>query len=100
MTSKSDHNPFFDRMPHERRAVLKWSMLAGGAALANVTQNPQVFAGPAQAKEEKAQEAVERATRGMPAPHIKDIKVIEVGGGGVNDSTIVKVTTDQAGLYG
>ncbi len=101
MTSKSDdtRNAFFDRVPHERRAVLKWAMLAGGAALASVTPNSQVFAG-AQAKEEKAQEAVERATRGMPAPRIKDLKVIEIGGGGVNDSTIVKVTTDQAGLYG
>jgi mannonate dehydratase len=36
----------------------------------------------------------------MPAPRIKDLKVIEIGGGGINDSTIVKVTTDQAGLYG
>ena len=43
---------------------------------------------------------MEHATRGMPAPRIKDLKVIEVGGGGVNDSTVVKVTTDQAGLYG
>jgi mannonate dehydratase len=65
-----------------------------------VLRNSKVFAGATQAKEEKAQEAVERATRGMPAPRIKDLKVIEVGGGGVNDSTVVKVTTDQAGLYG
>jgi mannonate dehydratase len=102
MTSNPDRtrNVFFNRMAHERRAFLRWAMLAGGAALASVTRNRQVFAGGTQAKEEKAQTAVERATRGMPAPRIKDLKVIEVGGGGVNDSTIVKVTTDQAGLYG
>ncbi len=51
-------------------------------------------------KEQEAQEKAERATRGMPAPHIQDVSVIEVGGGGNNDSTIVKVTTDQAGLHG
>ncbi len=36
----------------------------------------------------------------MPAPRIRDIRVIQIGGGGVNDSTVVKVETDQAGLYG
>jgi mannonate dehydratase len=86
-------NAFFNRIPHERRSILKWAMMAGGAALANLTSY-------AETKEEKAQEAVEHATRGMPAPRIKDVKVIEVGGGGVNDSTVVKVITDQAGLYG
>ncbi len=89
-----------NRTSQERRSFLRWAMMTGGAALASVTANPQVFAGSAQAREEKAQAAAERATRGMPAPRIKDIKVIEIGGGGVNDSTIVKVTTDQAGLYG
>ena len=61
MTSNSDRvrNAFFDRMPHERRAFLRWAMMAGGAALAGVTRNSQVFAGGAQAKEEKAQAAVE-----------------------------------------
>jgi mannonate dehydratase len=102
MTSDSDRfrNAYFNRMPHERRAFLRWAMLAGGAALASVTRNSQVFAGGTPAREEKAQEAVERATRGMPAPRIKDLKVIEIGGGSINNSTIVKVTTDQAGLYG
>src|SRR5271157_996481 len=102
MTSKSHRaqNAFFDRVPRERRSFLKSAMLAGGAALASATRSAQVFAGGTEAKEEKAQAAVEHATRGMPAPRIKDLKVIEVGGGGVNDSTIVKVTTDQAGLYG
>jgi len=50
--------------------------------------------------EAPVQAAVEQATRGMPVPRIKDLSVIEVGAGGVNDSTVVKVTTDQAGLYG
>ncbi len=36
----------------------------------------------------------------MPAPRIKDLRVIQLGGGGVNDSTVVKVVTDQDGLYG
>jgi mannonate dehydratase len=93
MTTNSD-------MPRERRNFLKWAMFAGGAALASVTRNTQLFAGDAKAKEEKAEAAVEHATRGMPMPRIKDLKVIEVGGGGVNDSMIVKVITDQPGLYG
>jgi mannonate dehydratase len=44
--------------------------------------------------------AVEQSRRGMPAPRIKDLRVIQLGGGGVNDSTVVKVVTDQDGLYG
>jgi mannonate dehydratase len=100
INSHRAQNPFFDRVPQERRAFLRSAMLAGGAALASATRSSQVFAGGTEAKEEKAQAAVEHATRGMPAPRIKDLKVIEVGGGGVHDSTIVKVTTDQAGLYG
>jgi mannonate dehydratase len=102
MTSKSDstRNSFMDRVPHERRAFLRCAMMSGGAVLASVAQNSNLFARNADAREEKAQEAAERATRGMPVPRIKDLKVIEVGGGGVNDFTIVKVTTDQAGLYG
>src|ERR1700681_756656 len=47
----------------------------------------------------QAQEQVERATRGMPAPRIKDISVIECQPAGVR-LTVVKVTTDQDGLYG
>ena len=101
MTSYIDcASEFPDRVSRERRAVLKWAMMAGGAALASVTRDPQSFAGSRDAREENAQASVERATRGMPAPRIKDVKVIEVGGGGINDFTVVKVTTDQAGLYG
>jgi mannonate dehydratase len=46
-----------------------------------------------------AQEAVAQATRAMPSPKIQDISVIETAPGGVR-LTVVKVTTDQPGLYG
>src|ERR1700709_355251 len=46
-----------------------------------------------------AQEKVSRATRGMPSPRIKDISVIECEPAGVR-LTVVKITTDQDGLYG
>ena len=51
------------------------------------------------AREGAAQERVDRATRGMPSPTIKDISVITTQPGGVR-LIVVKVTTDQAGLYG
>ena len=54
------------------------------------------LAGP---REEKAQEQVARATRAMPVPKIKDISVIECQPAGVR-LTVVKITTDQDGLYG
>jgi mannonate dehydratase len=47
----------------------------------------------------QAQERVTRATCGMPAPRIKDISVIECQPAGVR-LTVVKITTDQDGLYG
>src|ERR1700683_2977942 len=83
----------------DRRAMLKWAMLGGGAAVAGFFRGSIAQAG-ATPKEQDAQAAVDRATRGMPAPRIKDVSVIQVGGGGTNDSTVVKVTTDQAGLHG
>ena len=46
-----------------------------------------------------AQEQVASATHGMPAPRIKDISVIECQPAGVR-LTVVKITTDQDGLYG
>jgi mannonate dehydratase len=46
-----------------------------------------------------AEQQAERATRGMPAPRIKDIGVIECEPDGVR-LTVVKITTDQDGLYG
>jgi mannonate dehydratase len=82
----------------DRRAMLKWALLGGGAAVASFFRDPTADA--ATVREQEAQTAADRATRGMPAPRIKDVTVIEVGGGYNNDSTVVKVTTDQAGLYG
>ena len=46
-----------------------------------------------------AQAKVERVERGMPAPLIKDIQVIATAPGG-GRMVIVKIITDQAGLYG
>jgi mannonate dehydratase len=50
-------------------------------------------------RQEKAQQAATGATRGMPSPKIKDISVIECQPAGVR-LTVVKITTDQDGLYG
>ena len=57
------------------------------------------MAGILAAKETRAQERVERATRGTPSPKIKDISVIATQPGGVR-LIVVKITTDQDGLYG
>jgi len=53
-----------------RRALLKMAMLGGGAALAGLMQ-ADAEAEPS-AKEQQAQGAVDRATRGMPAPRVRD----------------------------
>src|SRR5207248_11711093 len=45
------------------------------------------------------QEAAQRATRAMPTPKIKDVQVIATAPAGLR-LTVVKVTTDQDGLYG
>jgi mannonate dehydratase len=50
-------------------------------------------------KEAVAQEASARAARGMAMPKIKDLKVIECAPKG-SRLTVVKVVTDQDGLYG
>ena len=63
---------------------------AGGAAVAATLVS---------AREASAQEKVARAARGMPSPKITDVSVIECAPQGVR-LTVVKVTTDQAGLYG
>ena len=55
--------------------------------------------GLASPREQKAQEQATRATRGMPAPKIKDVSVIETQPAGVRLS-VVKITTDQDGLFG
>jgi mannonate dehydratase len=72
-------------MPQQRRHFLK---SIASASLFGVT-TPLI----------QAQEQVNRATRGMPAPRIKDISVIECQPAGVR-LTVVKITTDQDGLYG
>ena len=72
-------------MPVQRRELLK-SM--GGAGLLGLA-SPLL----------RAQEQVARATRGMATPRIKDISVIECQPAGVR-LTVVKITTDQDGLYG
>jgi mannonate dehydratase len=50
-------------------------------------------------KEAKAQDKVDRAMRGMPVPKIRDIKVIECAPKG-SRLDVVKIITDQDGLYG
>jgi mannonate dehydratase len=70
----------------KRREILEMAV-AGGVA------------GIVAASETKAQEITERAARGMNPPKIKDISVIETQPAGVRLSC-VKITTDQAGLYG
>jgi len=70
----------------QRRNLLKAMGGAGLMALAN----PRI---------EKAQEQAARATRGMALPKIKDISVIECAPAGVR-LTVVKITTDQDGLFG
>jgi mannonate dehydratase len=56
-------------------------------------------AGLVASREAAAQEQASRAVRGVPSPKIKDISVIECQPKGTRH-TVVKVTTDQAGLYG
>src|SRR5216684_500478 len=46
-----------------------------------------------------AQEKADRRTRGLPSPKIKDVRVIATAPAGLR-LTVVKVVTDQDGLYG
>lgn len=50
-------------------------------------------------RELAAQERIARATRGMPSPRIKDVSVIATAPAS-SRLVVVKVTTDQDGLYG
>jgi mannonate dehydratase len=50
-------------------------------------------------REAAAQERVERAANGTPSPKIKDVSVIATAPAGLR-LTVVKITTDQDGLYG
>src|SRR5471030_3170390 len=69
-----------------RRNVLK--SFAGAAAATLLTP-----------REERAQQAVEKVVRGLSRPRIKDITVIETAPAGVR-LDVVRITTDQDGLYG
>jgi len=51
------------------------------------------------ASRRRADAQVEQTTRGMPSPKIRDISVIATAPAGLR-LTVVKVTTDQDGLYG
>lgn len=72
--------------PIPRRSLLQ---LIGGASLFGLVSP----------REARAEQAVAQATRAMPAPKIRDISVIETAPAGVR-LTVVKITTDQDGLYG
>jgi mannonate dehydratase len=69
-----------------RRGVLQ---LAAGAA----------FAGLMTERESRAQAQISRAVRGMPSPRIRDVSVIATAPAGLR-LTVVKILTDQDGLYG
>ena len=69
-----------------RRMLLR--IAASGAAAEFVTK-----------RELEAQSRVERATRGMPSPKITDVRAILTAPSNV-PLCVVKVVTDQDGLYG
>src|ERR1700688_1430875 len=50
-------------------------------------------------RELAAQEKIARAVRGLPSPKIKDVSVIATAPAGLR-LVVVKITTDQDGLYG
>ena len=68
-----------------RRGFLRSSVSAAGVC--------------AVARELDAQAQVAQATRGMPAPKIRDVQVIQTAPAGLR-LTVVKIVTDQDGLYG
>ncbi len=58
-----------------------------------------VLAGLTTKRELSAQAAIAKATRGLPSPKIKDIQVIATAPAGLR-LVVVKIITDQDGLYG
>ena len=81
-------------MSMKRRQLLKSIAGAGALSLSQPFLRAQPLARMEEAKEQAAQ-----ATRGMATPRIKDISVIETEPEGTR-LTVVKITTDQDGLYG
>ena len=75
-----------DQMQIPRRNLLKGAAMTGLLGLVSPS-------------EQKAQEQAAHAARGVAIPKIKDISVIECQPAGVR-LTVVKITTDQDGLYG
>ena len=73
----------------KRRDALRW--MAGGSA-ANLTG--LLMAQPAAAAPQP------QANRGMPAAKITDVKAILTAPPGLPRTVVVKIETDQAGLYG
>ncbi|MBS1825684.1 MAG: starvation-sensing protein RspA [Acidobacteria bacterium] len=69
-----------------RRKLFQLAAAAGGASLISK-------------REAAAQERVQRAVRGLPSPKIKDVQVIATAPAGLR-LIVVKVVTDQDGLYG
>jgi len=69
----------------KRREMMKAAVAAGAASLV--------------ARQANAQAQVSRATRAMPTPKIKDVQVIATAPAGLR-LVVVKVLTDQDGLYG
>src|SRR5579863_1057988 len=57
------------------------------------------FGGVVLSREVAAQTKVERSTRGLAVPKIKDVSVIATAPEGLR-LVVVKITTDQDGLYG
>ena len=51
------------------------------------------------AREAAAQDRIAKAVRGLPTPKIKDVSVIATAPAGLR-LVVVKITTDQDGLYG
>jgi len=70
----------------KRRNLMRW--LAGGA-----------LAGLVSPREQQAQAQIAKATAGLPSPKIKDVRAITTAPHGLR-LTVVKITTDQDGLYG
>jgi mannonate dehydratase len=58
-----------------------------------------VGAGAVTARETRAQETIQKATHALPSPKIKDVQVIATAPAGLR-LVVVKVITDQDGLYG